>query len=91
MPGADRVRAGGGPRLSRRVLLLGAATALVASGAAASDARAVPTPGAPEAWRTWLLNSADELRPAAPPPPSAAEFDELRRLQAGRTAATPVP
>ena len=88
MPGPDPVLAGGSPRLSRRALLLGAAAALAAGGTAPSGARAAPPPSGVESWRTWLLSSADELRPAVPPPPSAAEFDELRRLQAGRTATT---
>lgn len=39
-------------------------------------------------WRTWLLNSADELRPAAPGNPTTAELDELIAFQAQRTAET---
>ena len=43
---------------------------------------------APGGWRTWLLTAGDELRPAAPPPPSPAELEELLDFQARRTAAT---
>jgi membrane-associated phospholipid phosphatase len=52
------------------------------------DGRAAPSrsPAPPEGWRTWLLSSADELRPAAPEAPSRAEIDELLDLQALRTA-----
>src|SRR5918993_1911492 len=36
----------------------------------------------PATWRTWLLASADELRPAAPGAPSQAEIDEVIAAQA---------
>ena len=36
----------------------------------------------PATWRTWLLTSADELRPAAPGAPSQAEIDEVVAAQA---------
>lgn len=39
----------------------------------------------PTTWRTWVLASADELRPAAPLEPTAAEIDELLALQADRS------
>lgn len=39
-------------------------------------------------WRTWLLNSADALRPIAPVSPSVAELDELIALQSMRTVET---
>jgi membrane-associated phospholipid phosphatase len=42
----------------------------------------------PTTWRTWVLTSADELRPAAPPDPTAAEIDELLGFQADRTEET---
>ncbi len=38
--------------------------------------------------RPWLLTSASDLRPAAPPAPSQAEVDDLVALQAGRTDGT---
>lgn len=42
-------------------------------------------------WRTWVLASGADLRPAAPPAPgspeAAREIDEIIRLQATRTAA----
>src|SRR5688572_7640203 len=33
--------------------------------------------GDPATWRTWLLTSADELRPAAPTAPTQDEIDEV--------------
>lgn len=56
---------------------LGAAPALGSQREASSD---------PATWRPWLLSSADELRPASPPEPTAAERGELLDYQAGRTA-----
>ncbi len=56
---------------------LGAAPALGAQQEASSD---------PTTWRTWLLASADELRPATAPEPTAAERNELLDYQAKRTA-----
>jgi membrane-associated phospholipid phosphatase len=44
-------------------------------------------PTLPGTWRTWLLTSPKELRPAPPPSPSSAELAEVRDLQARRTAA----
>ena len=38
--------------------------------------------GDPANWRTWLLDSADELRPPAPDAPSQAEIDEVVEAQA---------
>jgi hypothetical protein len=43
---------------------------------------------APQTWRTWLLASGGELRPAAPGPATAEEIAELLDLQARRTEAT---
>ncbi|HKH29133.1 MAG TPA: hypothetical protein VKA61_12480 [Sphingomicrobium sp.] len=43
--------------------------------------------GDPAAWRTWLLTSADELRPAAPAAPTQAEIDEVTAAQAAPTEA----
>jgi hypothetical protein len=42
----------------------------------------------PATWRTWLLTSADELRPAAPGAPSQAEIDEVVAAQANSSDAT---
>jgi membrane-associated phospholipid phosphatase len=43
-------------------------------------------------WRTWVLASGSEVRPAAPPTESSSEtkqeLDEIIRLQSARTAAT---
>src|SRR5689334_957805 len=76
--------------LSRRMLLAGAAAGFVARGFPLSPARAAQATGPqpPGAWRTWLLTSGDEVRPAPPPPPSADEVAEVVALQANRTAAT---
>jgi hypothetical protein len=49
---------------------------------AAQEAR---TPG-PAEWRTWLLASANELRPDPPGWPGRAEVHEILHLQAQRTA-----
>src|SRR5215210_1841459 len=43
---------------------------------------------APGRWRTWLLTSSDELRPAEPAPPTPDELSELVALQGQRTAET---
>jgi membrane-associated phospholipid phosphatase len=79
-----------GFRLTRRALLgygLGAAALWGLRPARALASREAGAPG-PAAWRTWLLASAGELRPAAPAEPTRAEVDELLRLQAQRTATT---
>jgi membrane-associated phospholipid phosphatase len=45
--------------------------------------------GAPPAtWRTWILTSPDELRPAAPAAPAQTETDELLQFQAERADET---
>jgi membrane-associated phospholipid phosphatase len=64
------------------LLRLGAVPALGARQETAAD---------PTTWRTWLLDSADELRPAAPAEPASTEMDELLDYQNRRsedTAAT---
>jgi hypothetical protein len=43
---------------------------------------------APPTWRTWLLSSPDEVRPAAPAAPTADELNEVRLLQSQRTVET---
>jgi membrane-associated phospholipid phosphatase len=58
------------------VLRLGASPAVTARQDVASD---------PASWRTWLLTSADALRPAAPTDPTEAEIEELLDYQARRT------
>jgi membrane-associated phospholipid phosphatase len=58
---------------------LGAPPALGAWQDAAAD---------PTTWRTWLLESVDKLRPAAPPDPTAAEMDALLDYQNRRTDET---
>ena len=78
-------------RVSRRVLM-GASLASAAVVPLASLHRAAAggvsqatsvtaaiqeTSADPITWRTWLLASADELRPAAPGAPSQAEIDEV--------------
>ena len=54
-------------------------------------ARSQGTAASPAGWRTWLLTSPDELRPAAPGAPTQAEIDEVVAAQAdpsdGTTAA----
>lgn len=40
------------------------------------------TTRSPATWRTWILTSANELRPAAPGPVPQAEIDELKQLTA---------
>src|SRR5690349_2083765 len=42
----------------------------------------------PFGWRTLVLQSASELRPAAPPAPTQAELDELVALQGQRNDET---
>jgi len=78
-------------RVSRRVLvgagLAGAAVAPLGSlnrTAAGGVPRAASTAAVgqearadPASWRTWLLASADELRPAAPGAPGQAEIAEV--------------
>ena len=93
-----------GPRmgrlhLNRRAYLgagLGAAAALTVRSTAArpttAGGRAWPVaPGDRRdlaAWRTWLLASADEVRPGAPAAPTDVELAELIELQRSRTEAT---
>jgi membrane-associated phospholipid phosphatase len=68
--------------------LLALGLAAVASATIRPATRAAPDVASPGAWRTWLLTSGDELRPPEPSPVAASEMDELRDLQARRTAAT---
>lgn len=75
---------------TRRKVLQSALISIAAGWAASRGAGATSTPigNDPSRWRTWLLDSADELRPAAPPAPSRAELDELNQLQRQRTVET---
>ena len=82
--------------LSRRGVLKGALAAAAAWGVLPRGSFAAPTAlwnGVPDAasaagWRTWLLTSGSELRPAAPAAPTADEVAELLYLQERRTEAT---
>jgi membrane-associated phospholipid phosphatase len=80
------------PRFSRRSLLgagLVGATFWRAGLRSAGASTATPAQqAAPETWRTWLLDAADELRPTPPASPNSAELDELHRLQEQRTIET---
>src|SRR5215207_7296850 len=77
------------PSLSRRTLV---GSSLAA--AAVWRLGAPPVLGAwqeasdPTTWRTWLLESVDELRPAAPPKPASTEIDELIDYQGRRSDET---
>ena len=52
-----------------------------------NTAHAAPASQAPPGgWRTWLLSSSDELRPAKPAPPAPEELSALVALQGRRTA-----
>ncbi|MCC2628581.1 MAG: phosphoesterase PA-phosphatase related protein, partial [Thermomicrobiales bacterium] len=89
------------PRVSRRLLvgssLAGAAllplapgprTAAPAAAAPARVARRQEPATSPAGWRTWLLSSPDELRPAAPGAPTQAEIEEVVAAQAAATDET---
>jgi membrane-associated phospholipid phosphatase len=75
---------------SRRTLVgSGLATAaLLRLGAPPALGVRQETAADPTTWRTWLLDSADELRPAAPSDPTANEMDELLDYQSRRTDET---
>ena len=79
------------PRQFTRRSLLGSALvgstvlALPPLVASAAVSESDTTPGR---WRTWLLTSSDELRPAEPAQPAPEELSELVELQGQRSAAT---
>jgi membrane-associated phospholipid phosphatase len=78
--------------LSRRTLI-GGAFVTGALGIPGTISRGTVRPAgasAPETWRTWLLDSPDELRPQDPGEPTPAERDELIALQAKRSVGTGV-
>jgi hypothetical protein len=75
------------PAFSRR-LLLGSTVAAAAAWPFGGSSRVGAQEGVaedPAAWPTWILRSADELRPAAPSDPTPAEIAEVLELQAGLT------
>ena len=77
------------PAVTRRALVGSglAAAAALRWGSTPAGARQ-ETAADPTTWRTWLLASADEVRPEAPGAPTAAEVDELLDYQARRTDET---
>jgi membrane-associated phospholipid phosphatase len=78
-------------RFRRRTLLglaAGGSAALAFSHSLAPSlpsARAQTADGSVLSWRTWILKSADELRPEAPGDPSQSEMDEILSLQSKRS------
>ena len=86
---ANARRSASSRAFSRRTLVgssLAAAT-LWPLGAAPAAARQ-ETSTTPLGWRPWLLDTVDELRPAAPPDPTPSEIEELLDLQGRRTDET---
>jgi len=84
-PGSDAITS---PRLDRRTLfgLAAGGSAALALGRSVTPARsAAAADASTRAWRTWILKSADELRPDAPGDPGQSEFDEILALQASRS------
>jgi membrane-associated phospholipid phosphatase len=80
-------------RLSRRTLMASAAAGAVLAhlspghrvlAQSSQTETATERDTSPAAWRTWILASPDELRPAAPAAPSESEIGEIVRLQAER-------
>ncbi len=73
--------------VSRRTLLGSSLAAAAVWRLGAGPARAARQEGAsdPTTWRTWLLDSIDELRPSAPADPTPAEIEELLDFQSRRT------
>ena len=59
-----------------------------ATAATPSSASHAAPASSPAGWQTWLLDSPDELRPAAPSDPTADEMDEVLALQEQRTDQT---
>jgi len=83
------------PRVSLRRTAWLAAVLLVLANAQCSEGPTVPRradESVAAQWQPWVLASAAELRPAAPPSASASEttreLDELAQLQSSRTATT---
>jgi len=82
--------------VSATLLRVGVRALVLAGLVACSDGPSAPSASEREVgagqWRTWVLVSGAELRPAAPPVPGSVEalreIDEIVRLQAARGAAT---
>jgi membrane-associated phospholipid phosphatase len=75
------------PSISRRLLLgstVAAAAAWPFGGSSRVSGQEV-VPDDPATWGTWVLRSADELRPAAPADPTPAEIAEVLEMQAALT------
>ena len=66
------------------------AVALLFACSDSPTAASSPDESAAAAWKTWLLTSAAEVRPSAPPANGSAqaraEVDEIVRLQSARSA-----
>ena len=80
-----------GARCSRRALLrhgVAGSALFYASRLIAPRAVHAAQPGETVRRHTWLLASANELRPPPPAAPTRAELDELLRMQALRSAVT---
>ena len=76
------------PRLDRRTLFglaAGGSAALTLGRSLTPTRSAAAADTGSRAWRTWILKSADELRPDAPGDPAQSEIDEILALQASRS------
>jgi membrane-associated phospholipid phosphatase len=75
---------------SRRALVGSSLAAAAVSRLGTSPVLGARQEGAsdPTTWRTWLLDSVDELRPTAPADPTSSEMDELLDYQGRRTDET---
>jgi len=76
------------PRLDRRTLFglaAGGSAALTLGRSLTPTRSAAAADTSSRAWRTWILKSADELRPDAPGDPAQSEIDEILALQASRS------
>jgi membrane-associated phospholipid phosphatase len=90
MPPIDPALSASSLPFSRRALVgsgLAAAAVWRLGGASARAARQEASAD-PATWRTWLLASVDELRPAAPADPTPTEIDKLLDYQGKRTDET---
>jgi hypothetical protein len=78
--------------ITRRLFLAAAAASVAARRVDASNAQAQEAASStvPATWRPWLLDTADQVRPADPGLPTDEERMELLDLQSTRTAATAV-
>ncbi len=87
LPFSRRALIGSGLAAAALTPLGSARLTAAVTGAAAAPARGAWQDDAtdPTTWRTWVLASADELRPAAPLDPTPAEIDEVLGFQADRS------